>query len=61
MRTALGGVQFLLDGNPIGAEDTTFPYSIVWNTIGVTNGNHTLSARARDNARTVGTSAGRAV
>ncbi len=45
------GVQFLLNGSPIGAEDTTAPYSIVWNSIGVANGGpYTLAARARDNA-----------
>ncbi len=42
------GVQFLLDGNPLGSEDTTAPYSISWNTQTATNGAHVLSARARD-------------
>jgi len=28
----VGGVQFLLDGAPLGSEDTTSPYSIVWDT-----------------------------
>jgi hypothetical protein len=42
------GVQFLLDGAPLGAEATTSPYAIVWNTTGVSGGTHTLSARARD-------------
>lgn len=44
------GVQFLLDGNALGAEDTTAPYSIAWDTRGAANGTHTLSARARDSA-----------
>jgi hypothetical protein len=44
------GVQFLLDGAPLGAEDTTAPYSVSWATTGATNGAHTLSARARDAA-----------
>jgi|GEM_PF-1015829 len=44
------GVQFLLDGANLGAEDTTSPYSISWNTVTATNGSHTLSARARDTA-----------
>src|SRR5262249_7151607 len=44
------GVQFLLDGVALGAEDTASPYSIAWDTTGVSNGAHTLSARARDAA-----------
>ncbi len=35
---AVAGVQFFLDGNPIGTEDTTAPYSISWNTTRVVNG-----------------------
>src|SRR5438067_12630770 len=48
--TAVVGVQFLLDGASLGAEDTFSPYSISWNTTGVTDGTHVLSARARDAA-----------
>jgi chitodextrinase len=44
------GVQFLLDGANLGAEDTTSPYSISWNTVNATSGSHTVSARARDAA-----------
>ncbi|MEI9912560.1 MAG: Ig-like domain-containing protein [Bacteroidota bacterium] len=44
------GVQFLLNGNSIGAEDLAAPYSIAWNTTTVTDGNYTLTARARDAA-----------
>src|SRR6185437_9231583 len=44
------GVQFLLDGANLGAEDTTSPYSVSWNSATVSNGSHTLSARARDAA-----------
>jgi concanavalin A-like lectin/glucanase superfamily protein/Big-like domain-containing protein/glucose/sorbosone dehydrogenase/Calx-beta domain-containing protein len=44
------GVAFLLDGAAIGAEDTSSPYSVSWNTRTATNGVHTLSARARDAA-----------
>ena len=44
------GVQFLLDGATLGAEDTTSPYSISWNTTTASNGPHALSARARDAA-----------
>src|SRR5438309_766217 len=46
----VGGVQFLLDGANLGAEDTTSPYSVSWDTTAATNGTHTLSARARDAA-----------
>ena len=45
------GVQFLLGGAPLGAEDTTAPYSITWNSTSVANGSpYQLSARARDAA-----------
>src|SRR5260221_6531849 len=39
-------VQFQLDGNNLGAADTSSPYSISWTTAGVSNGSHTLSAVA---------------
>jgi Bacterial Ig domain/YetA-like protein len=44
------GVQFLLDGVNLGAEDTASPYSATWNTTTASNGSHTLTARARDAA-----------
>ncbi|MBI2120227.1 MAG: fibronectin type III domain-containing protein, partial [Parcubacteria group bacterium] len=44
------GVQFKLDGANLGTEDTTAPYSTSWNTAGVANGSHTLTAVARDAA-----------
>lgn len=46
----VSGVQFLLDGANLGTEDTTSPYSVIWNTTTATNGSHTLTARARDAA-----------
>jgi glucose/arabinose dehydrogenase len=47
----VAGVQFFLDGLPLGAEDLTAPYSTVWNTTAVSNGGpYNLSARARDAA-----------
>ena len=47
-----------LDGTiNLGAEDTTSPHSIVWNTTTVSNGSHTLSAVARDAAGNTGASA----
>ncbi len=48
--TGVIGVQFLLDGNNLGAEDTSSPYSVAWDTTGATNGSHALTARARDAA-----------
>ena len=44
----VAGVQFLLDNNALGAEDTTAPYSVSWDTTTAANGTHTLVARARD-------------
>jgi hypothetical protein len=46
----VAGVQFLLDGAPLGAEDTAAPYSVIWDTTTATNGSHALTARARDAA-----------
>jgi glucose/arabinose dehydrogenase/PKD repeat protein len=54
----VAGVQFLLDGASLGAEDTTAPYSISWDTTAASNGVHTLQARARDTAGNLGTSSG---
>ncbi|PYR28976.1 MAG: hypothetical protein DMF98_01355 [Acidobacteria bacterium] len=42
------GVQFKLDGANLGAEDTSAPYSVSWNTTTAGNGSHTLTAVARD-------------
>jgi hypothetical protein len=55
---AVSGVQLLLDGASLGAEDTTAPYSVSWNSTTVANGAHQLSARARDaaNNQTIATS-----
>ena len=49
------GVQFLLDGNSIGSEDTTAPYSVSWDTTTAVPGSHTLGARARDAAGNMAT------
>jgi hypothetical protein len=46
----VAGVQILLDNVALGAEVTTLPYSLSWDSTTVTNGVHTLSARARDAA-----------
>ncbi len=52
------GVQFKLDGANLGAEVTTSPYYINWNTSQTTNGSHTLTASATDSAGNVTVSSG---
>ena len=44
----VAGVQFFLDGQILGAEDTTAPYSVAWSAWAEPNGSHTLTAEARD-------------
>ena len=56
--TGIAGVQFLLNGAPIGAEDTTFPYSLTWDSASVADGSYVLAARARNNSGITATSAG---
>ncbi len=53
----VAGVQFLLDGGILGAEDTSAPYSVSWATTATANGAHELAARARDAAGNTTTSA----
>ena len=53
----MAGVQFTLDGANLGAEDTSSPYSVSWNTAAAGNGAHTLRAIARDAAGNTTTSA----
>ena len=48
--TAVVGVQFQVDGQPLGAEVTTAPYTVTWDTTLTTNGPHALTAVARDAA-----------
>ncbi len=52
----ISGVQFLLDGSPVGAEDTSAPYELQWSSGSVANGTHKLAARARDAAGNATTS-----
>ena len=47
---AVVGVQFALDGEPLGTEATTAPYELTWATTSVANGAHTVTAVARDGA-----------
>src|ERR1700720_3258859 len=44
------GVQFLLDGASLGAEVTTPPYTILWDTSKSSSGSPILTARARNAA-----------
>jgi len=52
------GVQFRLDGNNLGAEDTASPYGLSWDTTSASDGPHTLTAVARDAAGNTATSSG---
>ncbi|MEK7201843.1 MAG: Ig-like domain-containing protein, partial [Patescibacteria group bacterium] len=54
--SGVAGVQFRVDGTNLGAEDTTSPYAVTWNTTTATNGSHTLTAIARDGAGNSATS-----
>lgn len=45
---AVGNVQFLLDGNPLGSPVLQAPYTYTWDSTSVANGTHILSARATD-------------
>src|SRR5690349_21072649 len=44
------GVQFLIDGVATGSEQTTAPYRSAWNSASVSNGSHSITAKARDAA-----------
>lgn len=50
------GVQFKLDEANLQAEDTSAPYSILWDTATAVNGSHALTAVARDAAGNTTTS-----
>jgi len=51
------GVRFRVNGNNLGAEDTSSPFSIIWNTTSTPNGTYSLTAVARDAAGNQATSA----
>lgn len=51
------GVQFFLDGSPLGTELTFKPYLRSWDTTSASNSSHTLTARARDAAGNIASSA----
>jgi len=52
----VAGVRFMLDGANLGPEDRTAPYSVSWNTATAADGQHTLTAVARDAAGNSATS-----
>lgn len=54
----VAGVQFLLNGVPLGLEDTAAAYALAWDTRTVANGTYVLTARARDVAGNSSTSSG---
>jgi hypothetical protein len=54
---AVTGVQFLVDGVPLGSERTVAPYHIPWNTTKYSTGSHTVTAVARDSSGNRTTSA----
>jgi hypothetical protein len=51
------GVQFLVDGAPVGMEITAPPYQTEFDTRSVVNGNHAFAARARNSSNVAVTSA----
>jgi subtilisin family serine protease len=53
--TRVTKVEFY-DGQTLLGTDTSAPYSVSWNTAGVGEGNHTLTAKAYDGAGLTGTS-----
>lgn len=48
--TSITSVQFLLDNVNLGTPVTASPYSMSWDTSTVSNGSHTLAAKAQDAA-----------
>ena len=52
----VASVQFKLDGANIGSADTSSPYSISWDSTGVSNGSYSLTAVATDSSSNVATS-----
>jgi hypothetical protein len=53
----VAGMQVLVDGAPMGAEDTTAPFGVAWDTTSASTGSHALTAVARDTAGNTTTSA----
>ena len=53
----VAGVQFKLDGQNLGAADTSAPYSVTWDTLAAPDGAHALTAVASDASGNAATSA----
>ena len=51
------GVQFLIDGTPLGSLLSTPPYTLTWDTTTATNGSHWLAAQTTGPTGVIGTSA----
>jgi len=51
------GVQFLIDGTPLGSLLSTPPYALTWDTTTATNGSHWLAAQTTGPTGVIGTSA----
>jgi peptidoglycan/xylan/chitin deacetylase (PgdA/CDA1 family) len=54
--SGVAGVQFKIDGTNIGAEDTTAPFEVNWNSASISNGSHTVTATARNTSNLATTS-----
>ena len=54
----VSSVQFMVDGANLGSPVTSSPYTASWDTSGVTNGVHILTAQAKDAAGNVATAVG---
>ena len=52
----VAGVQFLVDGQPVGGQLTSAPYTFAWDTTTVADGSHTVQAVAVDAAGNTRTS-----
>jgi hypothetical protein len=52
----VSGVQFRVDGANVGAQDTSSPYRVNWDTTQVSDGQHSITAVARDAAGNATTS-----
>jgi len=60
--TAIAGVRFYVNGVGVGSEDTSSPYSIVWNSLSATtSGTKMVRAVARDTSNNYSTSSPRTV
>jgi hypothetical protein len=53
---ATTGVQYLIDGQPLGGLATKAPYNVAWNTTTGTNGTHWLAAQTTGPTGRIGTS-----